>query len=1153
MPTVNAIAPREAAPSGAARRSAAALALALLLSGCGGSSLPPRDTAYVEILRLNVTRVRNATQQTRAAIVRSRGGPYEAELYLRLAELLSEEARYHYRIAVEREQRTDQAIHVPQVRLLKEQAIGIYERILRVTPNSPLVDRALFNMGFEHRELQNFDDMAEALQRLVDEREDSPLRPHALIMLGDYHRDGSRTDEARRDYQLAARGDSARMQELAHYRLAWLRMGQTNCRGALEEFVRALVLNRRRQRRERAEERARREQLAGEEADEDASLAEDEDAAGDDGEAEEEEDEQPTFLAPGIGAAGDPPDDLVSGDVEVGRSALTDMAYCYTQERQANGVLRFLRQRSQNRATYVAALERFARRYSVSSDPLGTILVTRELLRYGPASGGRLDDIRGFHTALRTAEDWTRIGEDVELMHRAFVAHVARREVTRPEEERLREEFEVYSRDLLTRAQLALPAGPEERRRNRAGSVARGYASHLDTFPQSEEGLAVLQNLVDVLGISGQQYEAGRRSLELADRLEEGDEERDALYDAVVAFQEALGDEGPPLDPRQRVGARGALRLAARQLLAYELPEERQRRVKFAMALTLYDEGRYQAAIDRFTALAYEYPQSEESTASVRLVLDSYNTLNDYMGLLHAGQRFLGDGSPITASVQSEVQQVVAQAEQRMVDELSLEAAGDEGGDLQVLVSFAEERPGSSLGERALLNAFVAARATGDVDQLYDLGTQIAEAYPQSDQLPGIVSTLGQMALARFDADRAVEFLARAAAANVEQRARLLASEGLLLEQLGRPDEAIERYQQAVQAARTAADRSEPLDRLADLAERRGEGNRILSAVGPHVNEAPFEAVARYGLAQIAAGQGPAAEGTLQGVLAASGSASQVALARAHFGSAEILNEALTSYPELVDFTLIEEFVAVVDVVQQTYLNAARQGDPAVTPAAFARLAHVLRTAASRLESVPLGSMFSGDELQAVQGALQQRVATLRQTAEEAVAACARQAFELPTMNAAARACLAGQAQEQPGLRFDRPAQASRGQAPSGVDELRDRLSRNAEDVEALLELGTRYLDAGNAAGAALIFAAAVERDGGAPAHNLLGIARAQMGDLGLAMEAFARAADAGLEAGRQNLATMLRQNGGPPAAEAALTQYEEGRAGGRLLSGGGA
>src|SRR5690554_6466357 len=89
-----------------------------MTTSCATKSRQMRDTPIIETIRLNITKVRNAIEETRATIAVSRGEPYLPELYVRLAELLSEEARYHYKLAFEREQRQTRTLHVPQVRLL---------------------------------------------------------------------------------------------------------------------------------------------------------------------------------------------------------------------------------------------------------------------------------------------------------------------------------------------------------------------------------------------------------------------------------------------------------------------------------------------------------------------------------------------------------------------------------------------------------------------------------------------------------------------------------------------------------------------------------------------------------------------------------------------------------------------------------------------------------------------------------------------------------------------------------------------------------------------------------------------------------------------------------------------------------------------------
>ena len=50
-------------------------------------------------------------------------------------------------------------------------------------------------------------------------------------------------------------------------------------------------------------------------------------------------------------------------------------------------------------------------------------------------------------------------------------------------------------------------------------------------------------------------------------------------------------------------------------------------------------------AIDLLTAVAYEYPNTEQGDAAVHMVLDSYRTINDISNLIDTGRRVIGDPS----------------------------------------------------------------------------------------------------------------------------------------------------------------------------------------------------------------------------------------------------------------------------------------------------------------------------------------------------------------------------------------------------------------------------------------------------------------------------------------------------------------------------
>src|SRR5690606_11392400 len=132
------------------------------------------------------------------------------------------------------------------------------------------------------------------------------------------------------------------------------------------------------------------------------------------------------------------------------RSASAALVYCSSQERMADAALSYLRGLAPDRLTYVAALERLARRYGVLDENAGALSTLRELLRLGPVNDDRLEDARQLHTVLRAREDYSAIDQDIALLTEFLDRYSGAARVTGSQRGRLREEFEVYSRDLLT-------------------------------------------------------------------------------------------------------------------------------------------------------------------------------------------------------------------------------------------------------------------------------------------------------------------------------------------------------------------------------------------------------------------------------------------------------------------------------------------------------------------------------------------------------------------------------------------------------------------------------------------------------------------------------------------------------------------------------
>ena len=1085
---------------------AAVLVLASMAS-CGADQ-GLRDQAEVERLRMRISRVRYAISETRGVIAQSRGAPYVDELYMRLAELQSEEAQYHYMVAQRRENSTG-AVHAPQVRFLKEESIAIYERILREDPDTPLGARILFNIAHEHRELGNFEEMISTLQRLIedDRYSSNRYRTEALLVLGDYYFDRNEMADARRYYQQILQGEANSLHGLAQYKLGWVYVNDGNCKSALNHFEKGL-------------EAARDWSKRRAEADREAALA-----------ALEAERAGIEVRAPG--GAQDGEDEPAGGHkaVDVRREALVDLIYCYSTVRPAKEIIPYLRERAYNRGAYIAALERAAARYGVMEEAVGGAAVARELLRLASDDEDRLDDARMLHAAVTRNGEYAQVGRDVALILRAMRRRITRAEMPEKARNRLKGEFEVLARDLSTKAQAQ---ADEDESAEKAREAASAYRVYLINLPGSEHRLDMTANLANTLARAGEWLAAGRRYREVAEITEDEEERDNAHYEAVAAYQKVLSSE-QPRSHLERVEARAGMRQAGLAFLRTEPQAEKALKIRFAVAQTYYDEGRYRKAIDLLTAVAYEFPNTSESSGAINLVLDSYHTLNDYDGLIAAGRMFLGQKSPATDALRAQIRPIVESAEQRRLDELSLDASGDRAGGTERLEAFAERYEGTDLGERALLSAFVAARAAGNTDRMYELATQIGDQYPNSEQLPGVLSTVGRTAAARFEFSKALDLYERAAEANPDERSRLLLAAGQLREELADYDGAERAYKQVIRSNESAAQREAAI-RLSDIYAARDDTRDIISLLTPLADTGDPEILSRLGMAEVQNGDRNNALDHLDLALA-NGASGQVS-ARTQYAQAEITMGYLERFSPEPTIDGVQELLDLVEQVESLFLGVVQQGESRYTFAAFARVAYAYALAGRVLAGVRLTDI-SGEEGQQLQEALDQRAQQLVRQSEEALGACAERVLQLHRFDPAARSCLATEPPDSSPAALDTFGQRSPATI-SGVEEIRAQLATNPEHLESLVALGRRFLDAGDFHAARMILARAVEAGGGPEVLNLLGLAAAQAGDESGALEAFSRAADGGQPAAQRNFVAMLRNVGLDHRAEEAQQQVSE-------------
>ncbi|MEE2644575.1 MAG: hypothetical protein VYD19_06540, partial [Myxococcota bacterium] len=913
------------------------------------------------------------------------------------------------------------------------------------------------------------------------------LRPEALLVLGDDAFDRGQLEEAETRFAELLKGSAGQLTGVAHHKQAWVKVNQGECPAALKHFEAAI----------RSSQRW-------------------------------------ISAHPGAERAG------LYADLDVRRTALIDMMFCFaTDERSKNGaaILPFLESLAYARGPLIAALEKLSNRYSVLELSDGLLAVSRALLRLAPDRERRESDAFSLHSSLVKLNDFRQVGDDVALITRALSRRLRSSSLSAEAKAQLLNDLEVRVRDLAVRAQQA--RRDQSAKAPSVDQSERAYRLYLNQFPESEARVEVLDNLAQLLAKSQRHYDAGRAyySLMRATKGQEGATYGEAGYQTVLAFQRAL--EKSPLSQFQRVVARASLRRAGTALLGSQQTQNQGQEVRFAVAQTYYDEGRYSEAIEALTAVIVEAPASKQGTLSTSLVLDAYRNLNDFQGLAAAGRRL--QKLPLDPALQAQLSEYVAAADQRHLDELALSAAGRDGGDVTGdLERFATQNAGSSLGERALLNAFVAARSEGLVEKLYAIGERIQREYPQSSQLPGVLGSIARAAAGRFEIDRALQFF-RSAAANASQRALLLNASARLLAALGDDRGALEQLKPLLDD-----------DAVGDAVKvsygrhlLRVEGASALAAkLAPFAEGASPELMTLIAYGQVSAGQYDEGEGLVEEALSAEINTPDIR-ALALYTQGELYYNLLRTFQPSEDIEEVAEWVTILELVEQGFLKAIQAGDPHWSTAALGRLAHAVRYGASKIGELPIPA----DYRARFAARFKQRAAALSRKADQAVAACRAQGIGKGLFSPAVRDCF----REGARSRFEVPYDQLKGRgttAPSTVGaEARRLLDQNSEDGAALLRLGEALLDAGDPHLARMALAKGLAQ-GEPQLLNLYGVACAEIGDWSGALQGFGRAALAGLEAGVKNGLSLLKERGLTEALTQASARWEVKQSGGRLRGG---
>lgn len=336
--------------------------------------------------------------------------------------------------------------------------------------------------------------------------------------------------------------------------------------------------------------------------------------------------------------------------------------------------------------------------------------------------------------------------------------------------------------------------GQREDQDPKLANAAELYDVYLEAFPDAPPAYQIQFYRAEILFHRLERYpEAGDAYLAAARKDPQGDFTRDALYNAIGAFErvreqelescergdgagatagdggearggeasEEGGEEGPRDDASTRCGESANDRKFSQAIELYvqlfpndpDLPE-----ILFRQGRLYYDRGIYDPAVRLFGQLLEKYPNSEYAAPAGELILDSFNRAEDYGNIERWARRLKSAPSFQSADKQRRLDSLILQSVFKIGEQLA--ERGQHAEAANAYFRAAEEFPSDDRARQAYYNAGVERQRAGDLGGAVEAYDRLIERHPGSEEGALAAWTAAQMyeSIAQFsDAARYYE------------------------------------------------------------------------------------------------------------------------------------------------------------------------------------------------------------------------------------------------------------------------------------------------------------------------------------------------------------------------------------------------------------
>ena len=1011
---------------------------------------------FVESLRRDIVKIEHSIEVTKDLIKKSKTAKFLPDIIFRLAELYVEKSRLVYYLEVEN--KGTEAASSAEAKLLKNEAITIYNDVLKGFPDYRYADKVLFFLGHEYNELGMHEDMLATYRKLVDDYPKSNLLLESLFIIGDYYFNRDQLPDAEKYYNKVLKYRESPIHDMSRYKLGWVAINKAKAEDSKKSWKEALKFF------------------------EQVVLSKNE-------ELEK--------------SSSDPEGKSSSSNIKM--QALDGVVFCYTEVYKPNIALDYFRKLATSKTIYLHSLEKLANRYFIKEQFDSAALMYRRIIELSNDVEKNLDFAQRIYDASSFSKKKDKVDEDVRALVKAAAKYAYSWRIPDDEKLKLAKEYEVYARDIVTKLHLLA----QKRNEKSAYRIAaKAYDNYLSFFDYTDKIEEIRYNFAESLYHSEEYIEAAREYEKIARDMQESKNRKDALYSCIQSFQKAL-EEPKFLSRFELVESRQGMKQLGAFFVSRYPNDTKVPTIKFNVARMFYDQGEYKQAIESFNSFINQYPTHPEVKVAAHLVLDCFKQLEDYIGLAKQGRAFASNSAIQDQSLKREISGIVQQAEGRELDKKALEVAADGGDAVEELLKYAGTVSGGQ-AEEAIYRSFVLAKEKRNIDMAFKAGAQLAAQYEKSKHLEDIYATLGNFSAQMTDFERAAalyqDYFSRFPNDREAQQAMKAAAS--FKSYLGDYRGAIQTYKKLLNSG---LDRGNILLEITDAYAKMDDWRMVLTAAKQAISEGrSAQAYLLLGRAQQKQGNISAAKNSFMSAASAGSSPSDnTYAAEAQFRLADML---LADYHKIRfgtgqdDVAVVQSKAQMVASIDQFYSGVIQMRDPKWAIAALFRLAEMYADFGNFLGNAPTPAGMNGAQQSQYRQMIGQQVKTQQQQSTTYIDTCRKTIRSKKVFGPYAMACLTGKLSAS----VDQTARSRTSRiSDDEVKPLRAKLLKNPNDLDSLAEMARRAINAGDHHYARLVLSKGLEvNENHAVCLNLMGVVELNLGEDQTAYDYFRKAAD---------------------------------------------